>query len=222
MLAARMTGHDPADAYRLDLMEGVREGPIDREIALSYVRNARFFEMATPEDLVREFPAVVDAIGHLGEPEGTALKKITGLLQRHGAAVSRVMRQELEGRGREALPPSTLPRLYAEDETARLRGLKAEVTPTVLAPAEIKVVLVFDKPNQTATIEDIIGIRKGATPPSSLDSCQETSGGKWSRAGPVRLSCHVGTKTNGRPGIRRRGQRSTAGKAVSVRADQEI
>ena len=163
MLAAAMDDYDPADAYQLDLMTGEREGPIDREIALSYVRNARFFEMASSDAIVREFPAIVDAISHLGEPAGTALKKMMGLLQRHGAAVSRTMRQELEVRGREALPPSTLPCIYAEDETARFRGLADEVTPTVSAPVENKVVLAFDKPNETANIADIIEIRTGAT-----------------------------------------------------------
>ena len=151
MLAASMTHHDPSDAYRLDLMTGEREDPADREIALSYVRNAQFFEMATTEDLLKEFTAVVDAINHLGEPEGTALKKITGLLQRHGAAVSRVMRQHLEVRNSHELPPAALPCLYAQYETARAKGLATEITTAASTPQERKVILSFDRPRQTAS-----------------------------------------------------------------------
>ncbi|MEO1406877.1 MAG: 7-cyano-7-deazaguanine synthase, partial [Pseudomonadota bacterium] len=163
MLAAGVQGFDPAEAYNIDLMTGERTKATDREIALSYVRNARFFEMATSTSLVKEFPAVVDAISHLGEPAATALKKINGLLQRHGAAVSRVMRRELEADRGFDMPWSTLPRLYAEDEAARLKGLAAEVTPAVSSAAENKVLLAFNKPNRTATIAELVNIRMGAT-----------------------------------------------------------
>jgi len=163
MLAAGLLEHDPAEAYRLDLMTGERKGPVNREIALSYVRNARFFEMATSGNLVKEFPAVVDAISHLGEPPGTALKKITGLLQRHGAAVSRAMRRELETRGGHDWPSSTLPRLYAEDEAARLRTLLPEGTAVASMPEERTVFITFDRTRQTASLAGCVEVRKGAT-----------------------------------------------------------
>jgi hypothetical protein len=41
-LASGLDLKDPAEAYALDLMEGVRTDARDREIALSYVRNACF------------------------------------------------------------------------------------------------------------------------------------------------------------------------------------
>jgi hypothetical protein len=163
MLAAGLLDHDPAEAYRLDLMTGERKSPIDREIALSYVRNARFFEMATSDNLVKEFPAVVDAISHLGEPPGTALKKITGLLQRHGAAVSRAMRRELETRGSHEWPSSTLPRLYSEDESARLRRVLPESTAVASIPVERKVVIIFDRTRQSVSLSDCVEVRTGAT-----------------------------------------------------------
>jgi len=163
ILAAGLLDHDPSEAYRLDLMTGEREGPIDREIALSYVRNARFFEVATSDNLVKEFPAVVDAITHLGEPAGTALKKINGLLQRHGAAVSRVMRRELETRGGQDWPSSTLPRLYAEDEAARLRRLLPETSAVASIPEKRKVVINFDRTHHTASLAGCVEVRTGAT-----------------------------------------------------------
>lgn len=163
MLAAGLQAFDPAEAYRVDLMEGERPKATDREIALSYVRNARFFEVAGPNDILREFPAVIEATSHLGEPAEIALKQIAVLLQRHGAAVSRVMRNALEAKGSTSLAPSTLPRLYSEDEAARLASIVSDPSPTTTAPTEDKVVIAFYRQDQRAMIEDAVEIKKGAT-----------------------------------------------------------
>ena len=163
MLAAGLQAWDAAEAYKIDLMTGERTQATDREIALSYVRNAGFFERATSDAIVREFPAVVDAVSHLGEPAAMALRKITALLQRHGAAVSRVMRREMEARAINDWPSSSLPRLYAEYEAARLSGAALDVTPVASLPVESKVVLTFDSSKQRAILADHVEIRPGAT-----------------------------------------------------------
>ena len=163
MLAAGLQVYDPADAYRLDLMTGERDQAMDREIGLSYIRNALFFEFATAQDILRAFPAVVEAISYLGESAEAALKRITGLLQRHGASVSGVMRSELGARGHEDLPLSTLPRLYVDDEAARLTGPVGESQSINVALPESKVVLAFDRQNQVAILDEALEIRSGAT-----------------------------------------------------------
>jgi hypothetical protein len=79
-LASGLDLKDPAEAYALDLMEGVRTDARDREIALSYVRNALFFETASPLDLIQLFPSVLQGLDQLGEPADTTLRRISELL----------------------------------------------------------------------------------------------------------------------------------------------
>lgn len=62
----------------IDRLEGSRTDVRDREIALSYVRNAQAFEYMTPEDLERSLPAVLDAVMHVQQPPETALDMIRG------------------------------------------------------------------------------------------------------------------------------------------------
>lgn len=114
VLAAGLERHDPGEAYRVDLLEDARTGVVDREIALSYVRNAQAFEHMTPEDLERHFPAVLDAVAHLQQPPKTALGMIRDLLARHGAGVAGTMRQVLYQHAPGSFPENSLPRLYGE------------------------------------------------------------------------------------------------------------
>ena len=104
MLAAGLAQFDPEEAYKVALMDNARNGAIDREVALSYVRNAQVFEHLTSELLERTFPAVLDAVGHLDYPPATALTMITRLLNRHGASVSRVMRNTFDSRDTDSFP----------------------------------------------------------------------------------------------------------------------
>ncbi len=48
MLAAGLKEFDPDVDYRTDWMKGVRTKVQDKEVALSYVRNALGFEAITP------------------------------------------------------------------------------------------------------------------------------------------------------------------------------
>lgn len=114
VLAAGLAQADPEEAYCVPLMEGARTGVIDREIALSYLRNAQAFEHISPEDLERHFPAVLDAVTHLQQPPATALQLIRDLLARHGAGVADAMREILRCRAPGDFPESSLPRLYGE------------------------------------------------------------------------------------------------------------
>ena len=114
MLSIGPERFDPKDAYRVDLMLDARPNGIDREMALSYVRNAVLLENATPDALIRNFPVVLDAVNHLDNPQDTALSMIADLLNRHGKAVTSVMRQTLESKSPGEFPEQSLPRLYGE------------------------------------------------------------------------------------------------------------
>lgn len=124
MLAAGLEAFDPEEAYSVALMDDARNDGIDREIALSYVRNAHAFENISPADLERAFPAVLDAVSHLDNPPETGLAMISRLLNRHGASVSSVMRDTLRNRNSESFPDGSLPKLYGDAQrTAALPGL---------------------------------------------------------------------------------------------------
>ncbi len=73
MLAAGLKEFDPDVDYRTDLMKGVRTKVQDKEVALSYVRNALGFEAITPLDLEQHFPEILSAVRHLNAPAPTAL-----------------------------------------------------------------------------------------------------------------------------------------------------
>ncbi len=114
ILAAGLSKFDPEEAYRVALMKDSREGAVDRETALSFVRNAHAFEHMTPPELERLFPAVLDAVNYLDQPPETTLSMITDLLRRHGTGVSNVMRQTLANETVETFADNSLPRLYGD------------------------------------------------------------------------------------------------------------
>jgi 7-cyano-7-deazaguanine synthase in queuosine biosynthesis len=124
VLAAGLQRFDPEEAYKVDLMEGARDSVVDREIALSFLRNAQAFEHMTPTELVQVFPAVLDAVGHLGHPPEATLELIARLLQRHGTGVADVMRETLRA-GAGELPggqPAPASRRHAAAGRAARRG----------------------------------------------------------------------------------------------------
>lgn len=163
MLAAGLEDRDPAEAYQVDLMTGARDRTIDKEAVLSYVRNAHFFELARPERVLQDFPAALDAVGHLGEPAEIVLKRIATLLHRHGTAVSGVMRGILDGRNIIGLPDSSLLRLYAEDQHRQMLEGVVRAPPAVAPETDRGVTLTFDDRQQTVKIDGVVEIRKSAT-----------------------------------------------------------
>lgn len=163
ILASRLQAHDPEEAYRIDLMSGPRGRVQDKEIALSYVRCAVEYEVMTLEELATHYPAVFDAIGHLGEPEETALKRVSALLRRHGKAVAGVVRAELSGHRVEPYPDNSLAGLFGSMQRSQLQGAvtsSIKTNPESEKPATFE--LVFDRRHKVLTIDGIISIT-GAT-----------------------------------------------------------
>ncbi|WP_233421907.1 7-cyano-7-deazaguanine synthase [Ruegeria profundi] len=163
MLSKGLERFDPEDAYRVDLMSDARPNGIDREMALSYVRNAVLFENATPDALIRNFPVVLDAVNHFDSPPDTAMSMIADLLNRHGKAVTSVMRRTLESKSPGEFPEQSLPRLYGEMQSALS-------LPFVPAPSVDKnenekppLTIEIDKTSRLVLIGEHIELKKNAT-----------------------------------------------------------
>ncbi len=163
VLAAVLANDDPAEAYKVSLMNGARTRVEDREIALSYVRNADLYEQVTPELIQQHFPDVLDAVGHLGESPPAALAMITDLLKRHGSSVAGVMRDAFATRSSESYPINSLPRMYGDEKRQQLL---AAPTPVVELPADTdpaSVTIVIDEGRQTAVINEVVHVTRNAT-----------------------------------------------------------
>lgn len=163
VLSAGLQNFDPKEAYRVDLLEDPREGAIDREVALSYVRNAQAFEHMSPPKLEQLFPAVLDAVGHLDQPPNTTLGMITDLLRRHGAGVSKVMRENSDNVNIDSFAESSLPRLYGEmQRQVALPAIQAE--PIAHSPERLGGVLVeIDEGRRIVVLEKKIEFVRNAT-----------------------------------------------------------
>ncbi len=163
VLAAGLGRFDPEEAYRVTLLEDTRNGVVDRETALSYVRNARAFEHMAPETVERLFPVVLDAVGHLDNPPNIALEMISQLLKRHGAAVSGVMRDALCNRDAESFAEGSLPRLYGDTQReAALPGIVHTSSEPAVTPAK-GLVLEIDERRKLVCINDRITLQGNAT-----------------------------------------------------------
>lgn len=114
VMAAGLEAQDPEEAYRHDVLRDPRPSVQDKEIALSYLRSALFYETMTPAELERRFPAILGAVEHVGEPAGTSLPRLTDLLSRHGRSIMSVMRAAFHGRRRDQFREDSMPWLFGE------------------------------------------------------------------------------------------------------------
>lgn len=160
MLAAGLERYDPIEAYRLDLMESERTNVQDKEAALSYVRNATAFEIMSPNDLERDFPAITNAVNHLNEPTETALPRLAELLKRHGKSVAGVMRKALDGRSPEDWPDGSLPNLFGDIQRSQVLFDRHIVYPELPEEVETgKLALAFDRKRRVLLINDRMEVR---------------------------------------------------------------
>lgn len=163
VLAAGLERFDPEEAYRVALMQDTRSGVIDREIALSYLRNAQAFEQMTPTELEQYFPAVLNAVGHLERPATTALEMVGQLLRRHGNGVIDVMRETLNNRGVASLPDGSLPALYGElQRQVTLPAIENE--PSHVEPSHTQPIrLAFDERRRRVCLDEKLDFSRNAT-----------------------------------------------------------
>lgn len=163
VLAAGLQGVDPEEAYRVPLMEGARDGVIDREIALSYVRNAIAYENMRPEDLEQIFPAVLDAVDHLDQPASTALEMVAKLLKRHGSGVAGVIRQTVGQQGSENFPDGSLPHLFGDAQRSFALPAVKLAAPASTPPENRNLVLEVDEKRRSVVIAGLVTMNESAT-----------------------------------------------------------
>lgn len=94
-IAAGLADADPEEAYEVDLLLGDRVDGRDREMALSYVRQARRFVALSDSEHLARFGEIMDAVPHLGMASGPAAENLITLHRRHGAAVTGVIDSHL-------------------------------------------------------------------------------------------------------------------------------
>ncbi|MGC1497303.1 MAG: 7-cyano-7-deazaguanine synthase [Sulfitobacter sp.] len=160
ILAAGLAAHDPAEAYRLDLMASPRERVQDKEVALSYVRSAFAYEAINEAELVSQYPAILNAVESLGEPPDTALKRIVDLLKRHGSSVATVMRDEMSALRLDPVPANSLPDLHGTAQRGQFFTPQPINTEPHIESKEL-FELVIDKKRKVIWINDAVQV-KGA------------------------------------------------------------
>ena len=161
VIAAKLEAQDPEEAYRRDVLHDARLSVQDKEIALSYLRNALFFETMAPVELERRFPAILGAVEHVGEPAGTSLPRLTDLLARHGRSVTGVIRAAFEGRRPDQFPEDSLPWMFGEIQrgVATADGSDSAVIPMASAASEpARIELAFDRARGKLLIDGAIEI----------------------------------------------------------------
>ena len=164
MLASGLERYDPAEAYKVDLMDGRRSNSVDRENALSYVRSAQVYVGMSHIDLEQAYPQISRSVAHLNEDEETSLKRLAELLRRHGKGVVDVMEQTLGSRAVDEFEPDTLPRMFGEFKRGKLAVEIGGPTEAIIAQPEMETVeLVFEKNGKKLTINGEINITAKAT-----------------------------------------------------------
>lgn len=149
-LAAGMGEIDPATDYAVDLLTGSRINE-DRELALAYVRGARRFRALTANDFLQQHPEITRALTSFDLAENASLDRLTGLLNRHGQAVTIVMDKALSGSER---PENSLLSLYAATDTD-LSGFAPASQPAVSSTMLIEI----DGDAELARLNEVVDVR---------------------------------------------------------------
>ncbi|RYH08456.1 hypothetical protein [Tropicimonas sp. IMCC6043] len=140
VLSQGLEDQDPGEAYAHDLLKGDLPGVRDREMALSYVRNAQFLALADIPDFQTRFPEVLRAINDIGDPPGEALRRLHDLHWRHGKAVTSVMNRVL-GAGKDDTGAYSLPSLYRAAQLEQAISPSMETPEPETSPKRVEIIL---------------------------------------------------------------------------------
>ena len=100
-LASGLQGHDPAKGYASDVFLGLREDPLERAIAIDYVRHGLELARKSESDLAASFNTELSrAVRHI-EGRSVAAREIISMHKRHGEVVSRVLEEQLRANAAE-------------------------------------------------------------------------------------------------------------------------
>lgn len=95
ILASGLQGHDPAKGYASDVFLGPRQDPLERAIAVDYVRHGLELARKSENELAASFNTELSrAVRHV-KGRSEAACKIIAMHKRHGEVVSRVLEQQL-------------------------------------------------------------------------------------------------------------------------------
>ena len=109
IIAAGLAGHDPAEAYAIDLLIGARPDKDDRSVAQGFVETAIRFSQIDPATFVQSYPAVLRALAHFGVSTDECLRRAHELHVRHGEAVVSVLRAGMIEHKARIIPPTLDP-----------------------------------------------------------------------------------------------------------------
>ncbi|MCP4942896.1 MAG: hypothetical protein GY924_13055, partial [Planctomycetaceae bacterium] len=149
ILAQGLADSDPAEAYAVDLMNGSRTSVMDREMVLSFVRNARLFSIADQRTFLKRFPEIARAVAETGKPAAQACVRLHDLFRRHGQSVTGVMQEALERRSTDQPASDSLLAMYAEEQIA---NLEAAAAPEFASVASQSMELVLNRRKRHATL----------------------------------------------------------------------
>jgi 7-cyano-7-deazaguanine synthase in queuosine biosynthesis len=107
ILAAGLAGHDPAEAYAIDLLIGVRPDKDGRTVAQGFVETAVRFSQIDTASFVQSYPAVLRALTQFEVSTDECLRRAHELHVRHGEAVVSVLRAGMI-KHQDRIIPSTL------------------------------------------------------------------------------------------------------------------
>ncbi len=155
MFAAGLEGADPAADYEVDLWNGPRPDVRDREIALAYVRNARWFRSASEREYLGRFGEISRAVEHLGQPVEAAMRLMVDVHRRHGVAVTQVAEAAMGARAGQEPHPDSLLALYREASIALVDSPARPNQPAPPPPAERILIVRLDRVRRRAVLEGL-------------------------------------------------------------------
>jgi hypothetical protein len=111
-LGSGLEVHDPAKGYASDVFLGLREDPLERAIAIDYVRHGLELARKSENELAAIFNTELSrAVRHI-EGRSNVAREIISMHKRHGEIVSRVLKQQLRANAAEfvdgTLDPTSL------------------------------------------------------------------------------------------------------------------
>ena len=108
-LASGLQGHDHAKGYASDVFLGLRQDPLERAIAIDYVRHGLELARKPENELAMRFNTEINrAVRHF-ERRSNAAREIISMHKRHGEVVSRVLEQQLRANAAEFVDGTLVP-----------------------------------------------------------------------------------------------------------------
>lgn len=134
VLAAGLQDHDPANAYRVDLLSGERQEGESKLMISSYLETANRVAKMNSNAFFGEFGEVTRLIRHLGDSPEAAAVAIFKLHQRHAANVTRVIDEAIKANAaairEHTLPSTSLLRMVFGSSNAHHEPILAQVDPS--------------------------------------------------------------------------------------------